>query len=71
MFFFFKKLINLYFTAVQNGQLVGIFSSSNGCGEIGDEIIFTKSKFLLKLSKLTYQKVYEYRDWIAGTMSIY
>ena len=39
----FQKRINWYFIAVREGKLLGIFSSSTNCGEIGDEITFTKS----------------------------
>ena len=33
----------LYFKAVQNGELVGIYSHSNGCNVNGAEIVYTRS----------------------------
>ncbi|CBY15661.1 unnamed protein product [Oikopleura dioica] len=40
---------------VQNGELVGIYSHSNGCNEIGAEIVYTR--------------IYKYADWLTETMA--
>ncbi|CBY35946.1 unnamed protein product [Oikopleura dioica] len=41
--------------AVQNGELVGIYSHSNGCNVNGAEIVYTR--------------IYKYADWLTQTMA--